>query len=88
MVVIAFKLIVIFVDARAKWRSTICEKIIILTQFEITRDKIKINNKSWPIRGEDLEIYFFSCKINFNLYETERQKKSILNNTVRLRIIN
>ncbi len=82
MVVIAFKLIVIFVDARAKWRSTNCEKMIILTQFEIARDKIKINNKSWPIRTEGLEIFFFSCKINFNLYETQRLKKSILKNTV------
>ncbi len=77
MVVIAFKLIVIFVDARAKWRSTNCEKIIILTQFEIAREKI-INNKSWPMRTVGLEMFFL----------TEGQKKSIINNTVRLRIIN
>jgi len=74
MVVIAFKLIVIFVDARAKWRSTNCEKIIILTQFEIAREKI-INNKSWPMRTVGLEMFFFLAKLTL-IFMRQRDKRN------------
>ncbi len=36
--------------------------MIILTQFEIAREKI-INNKSWPMRTVGREMVFFLAKL-------------------------